>query len=317
MIEAVTLALPRLLVLAIPAVLGALAARLSVFEEPQQAMRALNTYALYFGFPALIAAGLMSATLTLPSSPLFYLAWPLVLWLILGALRMTRGAHTSTLALVTVFGNVAYLGLPYVLSLYDASLTGAATLIVAVHVTLAVTLGPWVLAAWSGESAPRFSTLAASVAKQPLFWAPFAGLACQLLPEPVLTQGLAPLIKPMAASAAPVALFLLGMHLHEQRARLVSWHAPLLAHLLIRQAVAPLLMLGLMVAAHKFGWIEARFAGLHVILAAMPVAITTFSMAHQCGHGEDVVGASILWSTLLSLLLLPLWTALVMLWFGV
>ena len=87
MLQAALDTAPRLLQLAVPAFLGALAGRAGLFRDPEEAITTLNTYALNIGFPALIVLGLVDARLALPSSPLFYLAWPICLALMLLALR--------------------------------------------------------------------------------------------------------------------------------------------------------------------------------------------------------------------------------------
>lgn len=311
MLQAALDTAPRLLQLAVPAFLGALAGRAGLFRDPEEAITTLNTYALNIGFPALIVLGLVDARLALPSSPLFYLAWPICLAVMLLALRAipTWRESLGTLSLVVVFGNVAYLGLPYVRATFGEEIGGPAALAVAIHVTGAVTLGPTVLALWSGgEEKTSARDLASRVAKQPLFWAPAVGLALRALPEAARGEAI-DWIKPLAASAAPIALFLLGLYLYQQRDRLAARDIPLLGHLLVRQAITPALMLGVMLLGWKFGWISGEYAALHVVLASMPVAITTFSMAHQAGARSDRVGASIVWSSILSLLLLPVWSS--------
>ena len=313
MLQAALDTAPRLLQLAIPAFLGALAGRGGLFRDPEEAINALNTYALNIGFPALIALGLVDAQLDLPSSPLFYLAWPICLFAMLTTLWFIPWQQIreslGTLSLVVVFGNVAYLGLPYVRATFGEQIGGAAALAVAIHVTGAVTLGPTVLALWAGgQEKPTTRQLVARVAKQPLFWAPIVGLVMRALPGAARDTASA-WLGPIAASAAPVALFLLGLYLYQQRDRLAARDLPLLGHLLVRQFVTPLSMLALMVVGWNLGWVSGEHAALHVVLASMPVAITTFSMAHQAGARSDRVGAAIVWSSILSLLLLPLWSS--------
>ena len=130
MLQAALDTAPRLLQLAIPAFLGALAGRGGLFRDPEEAINALNTYALNIGFPALIALGLVDAQLDLPSSPLFYLAWPICLFAMLTTLRFIPWQQIreslGTLSLVVVFGNVAYLGLPYVRATFGEQIGGAA-----------------------------------------------------------------------------------------------------------------------------------------------------------------------------------------------
>lgn len=301
----------RLALLAVPAALGALAAHKRLFPDTRAAITAFNLYALYLGFPALIAHGLAAPSQDLPGSPWFWALWPAALALILLGLRLSPlpPARAGSLSLVTTFGNVAYLGLPYVLAIYGPHLQGAAALAVSIHVTLAVTLGPAVLARGSQHGAPGWRALLTRVLRQPLFWAPVLGLGLKHAPaQPAQLAGL--LLTPLAQSAAPVALFLLGLYLYQERQQLWRWDRALVGHLLVRQLLAPALVLALGWLAVRWGTLAPEHARLHVLLAAMPAAITTFSMAHHAGVGSQQVAGAIVWSSLLSLAWLPLWASL-------
>ena len=62
--------------------------------------------------------------------------------------RLRQAATPGTralIALVAAFGNVSYLGLPYVEALYGAQMAGPAALAVSIHSTFAVSLGPLLL----------------------------------------------------------------------------------------------------------------------------------------------------------------------------
>ncbi len=301
----------RLLRLAIPAGLGAASGAGGLFREPDRAVGVLNTYALTIGFPALVVLGLLDADFDLPRQVGFWLLWPVVLLVTLGAIALVGGRERGTLALVTAFGNVAYLGLPVVAATLPGS-DGPAALMVAIHVCLAVSVGPLMLQRWSGgegEGEGEGGALA-RVLRLPLFWAPLVGLAGRALPTLARAE-VAAALRPLAASAAPVALFLLGLHLYLERERLRALDLPGLAHVALRLLLIPGLTLGLAMLAVRAGALDPAHARIHVVLAAMPAAITTFSIAHQAGTGTDRVAATIVGSTLLALLTLPLWTWLV------
>lgn len=299
----------RLLVLAFPALLGALAGRAGLFGAPEEAQRALNGYALAVGFPALIAASLARAPLALPGSAWFWLLWPAALALLLLLIRVLgpRGER-GTLALSACFGNVAYLGLPYVVAREGAALEGPAALAASIHVLGAVTLGPWLLGLWGAGAAQGWKARLGELARMPLLWAPLVGLGLRAL-GPGPREGALSLLGPVGASAAPVALFVLGLHLHRERRRLWSVDAGLWRHVAVAQVLAPGLVLLLGWAAWRWGGLPAAWARAHVALASMPVAITTFAIAQRVGVGEDRVAAVIVWSALLSLVWLPLWGA--------
>lgn len=295
----------RLGQLMIPALLGVIVAwRLGEKHSPSSLISGLHIYAFYVAFPALIASGLLSAKVGLPRQWAFYLLWPASLALVLGLVRRAapRG-NRGELALVLCFGNVAYLGLPIVMGLSPEPVHGAIALAVSVHVVFAVGLGPLMMARWApSELAAGEQTGARvrAILRQPLLWAPLVGFVCRALPEP-WSAGVLKLSAPLAGSAAPVALFMLGLYLFEARSslRVTRSARALLWGVSLRLVVAPMVVALLGLAAVQLGLLERELWRAHVLLAAMPAAITTFSMAREQGHGQEAVAATIMWSTLL------------------
>jgi predicted permease len=298
--------LVRLLTLGFPVMVGAVAGWLGVFSEPRRAVDILNRYALTFGFPALIVRGLIEAG-EIPSAPAFWLSWPVALGAILLGIRvLVRSQLAGTVALTSCFGNVAFLGLPYVLSLYGSAAEGFAALAVSIHVAFAATLGPILLVRWGSTGSVSWRQAMVQVMKMPLVWSPFVGLALGQLPESA-QQPITSCIGPIAASAAPVALFLLGLYLFLERGYLRRFSASLALHVVIRLLVAPTAVALLVLAVVELGWLEPLHARIHIMLASMPAAITAFSLSHRANLGQERVAATVVWSSALALLLLPLW----------
>ncbi|MEM1347880.1 MAG: AEC family transporter [Myxococcota bacterium] len=296
----------RLLMLGFPAALGAIAGAAGLFDDPHKAIDVLNRYALTFGFPALVLRGLLGMD-ELPAQPVFWAVWPVSLGLLcLGIRALAPKGAAGTLALVAAFGNVAYLGLPYVEALYGAQMAGPAALAVSIHSTFAVSLGPLLLERWGSDRGASWGAALKRVARMPLFWAPFVGLLALRLPLEARQVAL-PWIAPVASSAAPVALFLIGLHVFVERRRLAAIDAQLFAHVGIRQLMAPAVVGVLSYAAVRAGMLTAQFAQVHVLLASMPAAIGTFSMAHHVGAGQEQAAAAVVWSSALALVVLPVW----------
>lgn len=296
----------RLLELAVPALVGAACGAVGLFSDPRAAISVLNRYALHVGFPALVARGLLLPSTSIPAEPAFWLLWPVALAL---TLVLSRGASRPAVGLGTVFGNVAYLGLPYVTAVMGESMAGPAALAVAVHVTGAVTVGPALLARGSDER-HTWRSIAARVGRMPLFWAPIVGLALRNTSPELRTlagQGLAP----FASSAAVVALFLLGLHVYVERTRISRVGRDVLGLVAVRMVLTPAVVLGLGLACRAAGLLSGDLMRLHVTLAAMPLAITTFSMAHDANVEADRVAGAVVLSSLLAVFMLPLWAALV------
>jgi len=286
----------------VPVGLGVLAGATRRFVDPDHAVGVLNRYALLFAFPALVFHSLLSSTEGLPRSPGFWLLVPAVWLSCVGLGRWLRPAVAGPLALGLGFGNVAYLGLPVVGSVLGADALSRASVAVSVHLVLGLSVGPALLLRW-GETDRVASP--AQVLRQPLFWAPFLGFAGRLLPAPAL-ELCAALALPLARSAAPVALFLLGLYLHTHRARLRRLDGADLGIVAAKVVLLPVLTLGAAWALVDAGWLRPADAQIFVLLAAMPAAIATFSLARELGTGQDRMGRAVVASTIASMATIPL-----------
>jgi predicted permease len=306
-VQAVALSIATLI---LPLVLGAIAGSARAFREPDAAIDALNRFALQLAFPALVVVGLSDPGSPLAREPAFLGIVPGALALTLLVVRAGTAlapglrAQSGTIALVVSFGNTAYLGLPYVDAILGREALATAAIAVAIHVALAMTVGPLLLARWS-EGGSSHVTMAALL-RQPLLLSPLVGLAVRALPVEALTP-LRAVLDPLGRTAAPVSMVLLGLYLHTHRAR-VRADKSVAAHVAARILVAPAVTLGLVVLARSAGALGLLEARVLVVLAAMPAAITTFALALEQGIGPERVAATIVASTLASAVTLPLFT---------
>lgn len=300
------------LALLVPVLLGGLAGIARLFDVPDRAVDHLNRFALYFAFPALVFAGQLDAHGALPRSPGFWILVPVAL--AIGALtgRALFASEASTLALIVAFGNVAYLGLPVVERVLGEDAMPVASLAVAIHVTLALSVGPFLLLRWSGEKAGLRESLG-RLARQPLLWAPIAGLAARGLPAEG-RELLSAVATPIGKSAAPVALFLLGLYLHTHKDRLARLEGADAVHVLFKLVLYPALSFGLARALVHFDWLTLPEAQVLCLLSTMPAAITTFAITQQLGVGAQRTSRAIVATTVASALTIPLAAWLVLAW---
>ena len=290
--------------LVVPAILGVMAGIWRLFSHPKTVVENLNTYALYFAFPALVARGLARADFVFPAEPGFWLLVPLVFGSSVAMVRLFWPRHSGTLALCLAFGNVAYLGLPLVERVLPERVFPLASLVVAVHIVIGVSLGPLLLLRWSGRESSVSDSLR-RLGKQPLLWAPVAGLSSHLLP-PTWQGALLDLVTPLGASAAPVALFLLGFYIHSHRRELSRIDVYDALHVGAKLLLLPSLTVSVAWGASQQGWITGDQAKVFVLLSAMPAAITTFALSQELGVGQTRTSRVIVVSTLCSVLTLPL-----------
>ena len=293
--------------LAFPILLGMVAGAAKLFPDTDAAIGALNRYALYIAFPALIVTGLTRGEFSLPVDLGFWLIVPVAMGLtavvayLVGLLPSLRG-RAGTLAMVGVFGNVAYVGLPLCERLLGESILGVASLAVSLFVVFSLLLGPTLLLAWSPGSGESRSPIMA-VFRQPLLWSPAIGLALRLTPW---MDGAHALLAPVGKSAAPVALFLLGLYLFAHRAAAFRPGLAGVAHVGLRLAVFPLVVSSLVIAALGQGLLQHDAAQVFVILSATPTAIATFALAVEFNQGQEDVAQSIVLSTIVSAFTLPI-----------
>jgi len=288
--------------LAFPLVLGALVAWRGLFPDPEAALDVLNRYALYVAFPLLVILGLTGESFSAPTNVGFWVATPLSFALTLALVWLTSRTRpvAGTVALTAVFGNTAYLGLPVLVQILGDEIVGLASLGVSFFVFFSLVSGPALLIRWSdGEGAAQGSVVRKLV-RQPLLWAPLLGGASRLLPAEGLA-GLRPVLGPVGHSAAPVALFMLGMYLYLHRQAVRQITPTLMAHVGFKMGVLPVVMGAV---GHLLGLPHDQWVVL-TVLAAMPVAITTFSIAREFDVGQERVAQAIVASTLLSVATIP------------
>lgn len=296
----------RLGVLAVPALLGVLVVKARQVPDVPAAIGALNAYTLHVGFPALIAVGVLEVDPSIASSWGFWAAIPVV-DLVLVAIswaagRRLPGRQAGSIALVLLFGNTAYLGLPFAVSVLGERARGPASLLVAVQVTLAVLVGPVLLQRWSGDG--RGEVDWPRLLRQPLLLAPFAAILVRQLPDGVV-GGVRDVLGPLAASTAPVAMFLLGLYLVANVDLVREAEPGVWTHVFLRMVVAPVVNAGVSLALFEAGTISATTMAVIVVLGGMPAAISTFSRAHYEGVAADRVASVVVRSSIAALVTTP------------
>ena len=313
----------KILPLLLAILLGYCAGWLRVFPKPVDAVDTLNRYALYFGFPLLIFEGFCRPALKLSSNVGFYAFHALIAALLILVIVIMGGLFSSlrqvrgNLVLGTLFGNVAYLGIPMCSLLLGKSYLGLISLSVALQVFFAMLLGPLCLLLWGEEGQEEtWRTLLLKLFKQPLLWAPILGFTARLLPEAWLYSMAKPLSF-FAASAAPVALFLLGLHIWIHQRTLRKIEPSVGALLFCKLLLVPVVIFTIGGGFVSMGWMDLREWQVVQLLSTMPTAITTFSIARDMRQNEGLMAQAILLSTLVALLLLPLMAPWWMQWTGV
>jgi malonate transporter len=218
--------------------------------------------------------------------------------------RKQTANESAVLALTLGFPNLAGVGLPLLAALYGAQ----ANISVAIGLAMgSVTVTPIALAIFesslpSDGTRSRFQNIRASIwraLKKPVFWAPMLGIILALLKlqlPAALEKGLAIL----GNATEGAALFVTGLVASAQSIRLtwdLGWAV------LIKSFLQPALCLGIAVVLDA----PHDLTKYLVLLAALPSGFFGPLLGAGYGAKSEVANSSLIVSTALSILTLPVW----------
>ncbi len=264
----------------------------------------LNLFSYYVAFPALILKSLAFIQLdiqqqgaivlvqTLMGCGLILCTYYIGRWL--GLPRTDR----NTYMIGIYFSLAGYIGIPALQMVFGDTAAAEGTVIVAVMIAITLTLGVGLLEA-SRSRRVRIQKIIFTVLKNPLMIATAIGLLVGSIGLPIPTP-IAQLISMVAAAASPTVLVALGIFIawnHPKRHALrIALKLTVLKLLLIPTAMGVLIWL--LPNSH---WLDTTF-----IQTCMPVAITTFALAEIYPMDKQAVSSSIVVSTILSAIIIPL-----------
>jgi predicted permease len=263
-----------------------------------------NKFGVYVGFPAIvfsslvkIPAGAIIETSVIACNVLFLLVAVALTYGVGRCLRLTP-ALRNTYVIGVFYGNVAYLGYPFVTTVIPGS-EASVSIHIAIYVAFLFTVGIFVLELSKDGGSVNLPRIAKSIMTSPLLLSVVAGLLFRStgLSLPGFIEHALELL---AASAAPIVLLAIGMFIARRLTpdrHLV--HAALLSSL--KLVVFPL---GFMLFAGLLGGQHA--SAVSIMEAAMPCGITIFALAEVFPMDKQVVASTIVISTVASAISLPL-----------
>ncbi|HWX50435.1 MAG TPA: AEC family transporter [Roseomonas sp.] len=270
----------------------------------EEALRGMTDFVFHLAMPALLLRG---ATTPHPNGGAtafaFFsgclTAYALALLLSRLVLRM-RLAEGGTFALNAAFGNTAMIGVPLVLAAYGPTGLSQLLAIIGLHSLILLPLGTVVAEIGHSAHAPLAGILKAtvlSVLRNPIVMAVLLGLVISRsgLELPSLVGRF---LDMTGMAGPPLALFCLGASLIAFDARR-DWHSALLC-----TALKLLLMPALV---WLMGWViglPPLPLAVAVVAAGMPTGANAFFLARRYAAGADRSGATVLLSTVLSLVTL-------------
>lgn len=303
MIQVLSLVIPFFAVIGC----GYAGARL-VGEEGQ---RGINNLVLYFALPALLFSTMARSDLAARFEADFVTAYTVVSVLLFAVaflvVRVTfslgRG-EAAIQAMGSVYGNTGYMGLPIVVVMLGQPASVPVVLSLIIDLAVMVPLTAAIVESGDPRSGRGVVHGAAAALtanlRNPLIVAAAAGAAWSLLelPMPGMLDGFLDLL---GAAAAPCALFAMGSSLYGRA--LGGTVAPALVISAFKLVAHPLL---LYLAMTRVWHIDPDWTRPVLIAASLPVAVTVYVVARQYRTEVLSTSTTILVSTFLSLLTVPL-----------
>jgi hypothetical protein len=273
---------------------------------PPEATAWLTKFVFYFALSAMLFR--FSATLSLAElfdAPfvLAYLSGSTLVWGIGMAVARARRlplAEAAMEAHTCMIGNTGFLGVPMLVVLLGPAAVGPVLMVLSIDLIVYSSLVTLLLtgARHGRVSGAMFAALGMGLLKNPMIMSMVAGLAWSgfgvPMPAPVME-----FVTILGAAATPGALFAIGASLaprSAERIRPALWlsFAKLVLHPVAVGAAALLLFR-----------VDPYAAGVMIAAAALPVAGNVYILASHYGVAPQRVSASILISTVFSILTVP------------
>jgi predicted permease len=267
----------------------------------------LNKYALWLGFPALIFSALakidfgLGEYTTLIAANSIYLVACVLLAFPVSIIFKTSLKTKRTLFLILAFGNISYLGIPVLVSAYGNEVLGAAVLISAVYLFWMFTLA-LVLIEITGHEKVHYGRLLKKLAMNPLLVAVILGITASYL-KIKLDSTLMKTVDLFGNSVTAIVLFSIGLFLGSQELGSKKDWLPVLLLSLAIMVVIPGIYFFILRGIHLT---KLQFQA-SILEAAMPLGLTPYALAEQYKLNAILAGRLVVFSTILSVIILPAW----------
>lgn len=274
---------------------------------PQSWIEVLNRFVYIIALPALIitsllridfgAAGLFSA---LAASLALPIITGLILLLILPLTKLPRASQAAVF-LLCVLGNTIFLGIPIATAMQPSASPALITTLGTAQFLAGLFIGLIGLELRFPQKR-HVNNILITLLKNPLVISLAIGVVLALTPGiNSLTTQLESILKLLAATASPLALFALGMFWvgHTWRP---TYAAPIISIVAIKLIVMPALLMSFSTPLQ----LATSLGSITIIMAAMPPAVTAFVLAKTYKIDTNLVATSLVATTLISALSLPI-----------
>jgi len=256
----------------------------------------LNNFALYVAFPALIIKSFNSVSeklyfsdFVLTSSIIFLSS--IFLLLLLSLTKLPKKIK-NTYFLCSIVGNIAYIGFPFISAILPGQ-EGKLSMVVASFLFILYTFVIFILE--KNSESKKFNFL--NMLKNPLLLAVIFGIITLKISLPdIFLQT----VNILAGAATPSALVAIGIFLMKK----ISFNKEFY-HALSLSFVKLIIVPTFFIFLNKFISLDP----IILIELSMPVALTPFALSEKYNLDKDIILYSIIISTIVSLVTLPLITS--------
>lgn len=264
----------------------------------------LNNFAYYVSLPALIVTSFwnfnflkLESLWLVAASLLTVCFFSFLVFFFLHFLSLSRKEKAAVFLAATT-GNTVYMAFPLIELGFGKNYLPAGALIASVYLIIPILFAIFIINYWDDQERKILPHLY-NFLKNPLIISVFAGVALSFVKiDSSLLESLRKTLAMLGTTASPVALFALGGFLYGRFLKKGLAEAFLISFLKI--VAAPLVVFFGLVYFYPAGNL-----GIFTLLASMPTAVTTFVIAEKFNLDKDLVGNSILISTILSFLAIP------------
>lgn len=268
----------------------------------------LNDFVYFVALPALIIQSFVSLKIE-SVSPLWAVAQSLIVIAVFGLLcaslvRLLPVSNKTrdTIFLTAIFGNTIFLGIPLAEKLIPSLPVGMIAAVSVLQFTIALIVALFVLE-WRANDRKR-GRIFSHLVHNPLIISLIIGIIFLFVPKPDWVKNIIDTpLRMLAQTASPLALFALGSFLSEHSLK-AKLFLGIFAATTLKLIALPIFFM----IASQFIQLDPDYASLNVILATTPTAVTAFVLAQTYRLDSELAAATMLVTTVLSMISIPLIT---------
>lgn len=266
----------------------------------------LSSYVYYFAFPSLIIVNLSSLSLDyyailLALGALAPLVLVTLIFALIGYLLQIRKEKTILVILTSIFGNLAFYGIPYVQATFpEKTSLREAALVVSVTLIFSTVVSVLTLEYVNAQaSSSILKVLISRMIRNPLIWSILIGVLLSI--SGLRIPGfIGYTLESLGSTSGPVAIFMLGAFLHGREYPSIRGAIPLS---FTRIVLVPLLTL---IFSSLLG-LPGKETMIVTLMNAMPVAIVLAVLSDVYNFYGEIIASLILITSLSAPIYLSLW----------